>query len=101
MTVLDGYLLPNRSRAADRAFLDGNFARKSHPVRCSEYTIWNTEIAGFGLRVRPSANAFWTVRLRHRGKQHRVTLGRAEDVDASFARAQARRLLGEVALDGF
>ena len=100
LTVLDGYLLPNRSRAADRAFLDGNFARKSHPVRCSEYTIWDTEIAGFGLRVRPSANAFWTVRLRHRGKQRRVTLGRAEDVDASFARAQARRLLGEVALDG-
>ena len=62
--------------------------------------IWDTELAGFGVRIRPSGNAFWTVRLRHRGKQRRVTLGRAEDVDATFASAKARRLLAEVALDG-
>ena len=40
------------------------------------------------------------MRLRHRGKQRRVSLGRTDDVDATFARAQARRLLAEVALDG-
>lgn len=95
-----GHLIPNASKAEKRALLDGNFARKSHPARSSEYIIWDTKLAGFGIRIRPSGNAFWTVRLRHRGKQRRVTLGRAEDVDATFARAKARRLLAEVALDG-
>ena len=96
----DGYLVPNASRAEKRALLDGNFARKNHPARPSEYVIWDAELAGFGLRIRPSGHAFWTVRLRHRGKQRRVTIGRVEDVDANLARAQARRLLAEVALDG-
>ena len=98
--LANGYLLPNASPGARRALLDGNFARRSHPALPSEYVIWDTELAGFGLRVRPSGNTFWTVRLRHRGKQRRVTLGRVEDVDATDARAQARRLLAEVALDG-
>jgi len=96
----DGYLVPNASRAEKRALLDGNFARKNHPAGPSEYVIWDAELAGFGLRIRPSGNVFWTVRLRHRGKQRRVTIGRVEDVDATLARAQARRLLAEVALDG-
>lgn len=39
--------------------------------------------------------------LRHCGKQRRVTIGRVEDVDATLARGQARRLLAEVALDGW
>ncbi|WP_373486621.1 tyrosine-type recombinase/integrase, partial [Blastomonas sp.] len=43
---------------------------------------------------------YWFVRLRHRGKHRRITLGRAEELDAGVARAQARRLLAEVALDG-
>jgi len=96
----DGHLVPIASRAEKRALLDGNFARKNHPARPSEYVIWDAELAGFGLRIRPSGHAFWTVRLRHRGKQRRVTIGRVEDVDATLARAQARRLLAEVALDG-
>ena len=96
----DCYLLPSPDLETRHALLDGNFARRDHPVQPSEYTVWDTELAGFGLRVRPTGKAFWTVRLRHRGKQRRVTIGRTEDVDAVFARAQARRLLAEVALDG-
>lgn len=96
----DGLMVPNRQKPGRRAFLDGNYARRKHPVRAGEYTIWDTELVGFGLRVRPSGRCFWTVRIRHRGKQRRVTLGRPEDVEAVVARAQARRLLAEVALDG-
>ncbi|WP_390588856.1 tyrosine-type recombinase/integrase, partial [Erythrobacter sp. MTPC3] len=66
----------------------------------SEYCIWDTELPGFGMRVRPSGNYFWFVRLRHRGKHRRITLGKTDDVDAVLARAQARRLLAEAALDG-
>ncbi len=96
----DAYLLPNSQKLAPRAFLDGNFARRKHPAQAQEYTIWDTELVGFGLRVRPSGSGFWVVRMRHRGKQRRVTLGRTEDVDAVQARLHARRLLAEVALDG-
>lgn len=97
---LDGYMVPNRKKPGRRALLDGNFVRRKLPLRASEYCIWDSELAGFGLRVRPTGNYFWFVRLRHRGKHRRVSLGRTDDVDAQLARTQARRLLAEVALDG-
>ncbi len=96
--IENGHMVPNRKQR--RAFLDGNFARRKLRLLDHEYCIWDSELAGFGLRVRPSGKYFWFVRLRHRGKQRRVSLGSVEDVDAVLARKQARRLLAEVALDG-
>lgn len=96
----DGDMVPNRRKPGRRAYLDGNFARRKLPLRTHEYCIWDTELAGFGLRIRPTGNYYWFVRLRHRGKHRRVSLGRTDDVDAALARSQARRLLAEVALDG-
>jgi integrase len=96
----DGHMVPRRRKPGRRALLDGNFARRKLPLRETEYCIWDTELAGFGLRVRPSGNYYWFVRLRHRGKHRRITLGRSDELAADLARAQARRLLAEVALDG-
>ena len=96
----DSYMVPNPSKKGRKVFLDGNFARRKLPLRTSEYCIWDTELPGFGLRVRPSGNYFWFVRLRHRGKHRRITLGKTTDLDAVLARSQARRLLAEAALDG-
>jgi len=96
----NGHMVPRRYRRGRRALLDGNFARRKLPLRDAEYCIWDTELAGFGLRVRPSGNYHWFVRLRHRGKHRRITLGRSDELAAELARAQARRLLAEVALDG-
>ncbi|MGH9914541.1 MAG: tyrosine-type recombinase/integrase, partial [Pyrinomonadaceae bacterium] len=98
--IEDGHMVPNWQKPRRRALLDGNFARRKLPVRASEYCIWDTELAGFGLRVRPSGRYYWFVRVRHRGKHRRIALGRVDEVDAALARAQARRLLAEVALDG-
>jgi len=95
-----GHMVPAWKKQGNRAFLDGNFARRNLPLKASEYCIWDTELAGFGLRVRPSGNYYWFVRLRHRGKHRRITLGKTTDLDAALARSQARRLLAEVALDG-
>lgn len=97
---LDGHMVPLRRKRGRRAFLDGNFARRNLPLQASEYCIWDSELAGFGLRVRPTGRYYWFVRLRHRGKHRRVSLGCTDDVGAELARAQARRLLAEVALDG-
>ncbi len=80
--------------------MDGNYARRKHPTKRAEYTIWDTELKGFGLRVLPSGSCFWTVRSRQRGKHIRVTLGRSDEVGALLARTQARRLLAEAAVDG-
>lgn len=96
----NGYMVPLAKKPGRRALLDGNFARRKLRLLDHEYCIWDNELAGFGLRVRPSGRYFWFVRLRHRGKHRRVSLGCTEDVDAPLARSQARRLLAEVALDG-
>jgi len=98
--TIDGLMVPHGQRASRRALLDGNFARRKLPLRDREYCIWDTELPGFGLRVRPSGKYSWFVRLRHRGKHRRITLGASDELDATLARSQARRLLAEVALDG-
>lgn len=98
--IADSHTVPTRRKPGRRALLDGNFARRKLPLRETEYCIWDSELAGFGLRVRPTGNYYWFVRLRHRGKHRRITLGRSDELDAELARAQARRLLAEVALDG-
>ena len=93
-------MVPNRQKPSHRAYLDGNFARRKLPIRASGYCIWDTELAGFGLRVRPTGRTYWFVRLRHRTKHRRISLGQTDEVDAALARTQARQLLAEVALDG-
>lgn len=95
-----GYLIPKGKTGSRSALLDGNFVRRDLELRSTEYPIWDSELPGFGLRVRPSGRHVWFVRLRHRGKQRRISLGKVEDVDAVLARTQARQFLAEVALDG-
>jgi len=96
----DGHMVPKRHLPGNRAFLDGNLARRKMPPAPSEYVIWDTELAGFGLRVRPSGNRYWFIRLRRRGRHCRVSLGKVDEVDALTARGEARKRLAEVALDG-
>jgi integrase len=96
----NGHMVPTLKRPGRRALLDGNFARRKLLLLPREYCIWDSELPGFGLRVRPSGSYFWFVRVRHRGKHRRVSLGRTEEVGAELARTQARRLLAEVSLDG-
>lgn len=93
-------MVPDRQKPVFRAHLDGNFARRSHPLLDKEYCTWDTELAGFGMQIQPTGRYFWFVRLRHRGKHRRVSLGRTDDVEAELTRSRARRLLAEVALDG-
>lgn len=52
----NGHMVPSRQKPGRRVLLDGNFARRKLVLRTSEYCIWDTELAGFGLRVRPTGN---------------------------------------------
>ena len=84
-----GYLCPRDRRRRHHALLDGNFVRRELPLKPYEYCVWDTELPGFGLRISPKGRYYWTVRLRHRGKQRRESLGRADDVDDARAGAGA------------
>jgi len=95
----DGQMVPKRLLPGNRAYLDGNLARRKLSAAPREYAIWDTELAGFGLRVRPSGLRSWFVRVRRRGKHQRITLCSVEDIDANSARGAARRLLAEAALE--
>ena len=100
LPINDGHMVPKRLLPGNRAYLDGNLARRKLPPAPKEYVIWDTELAGFGIRVRPTGRKYWFVRLRQRGKHRRVSLGKAEEVDALTARGEARKLLAQIALDG-
>ncbi|MCW1384574.1 site-specific integrase [Novosphingobium sp. KCTC 2891] len=96
----NGYLYPEPEKCPRKAFLDGNFARRQSQELPSEHEIWDTTLPGFGMRVQPGGHRSWFVRVRHRRRHRRITLGSVEDVEALVARRVARRHLVEVALDG-
>jgi hypothetical protein len=62
------------------------------------YTIWDTQIAGFGLRVTSSGIKTFLIRYRAKGRSAKryVTLGRYGIVTVQEAREHERRILGAV-----
>lgn len=60
--------------------------------------VWDSEVIGFGLRVRPSGHKTYILQYRHHGRARRYTIGaHGSPWTAETARAEALRLLGEVA----
>lgn len=81
--------------------LDGNFARRRFPPTVGEQTFWDSELPGFGLRVRKNGGVgTFIVTVYHRGRRTRLTLGRAGEVRALDACAEAKKALAATHLDG-
>ena len=57
--------------------------------------LWDTEIAGFGLRVYPSGRKAFVVTYRVRGKQRFLTTGRYREMTLYEARGRAHEILGQ------
>ncbi len=57
--------------------------------------LWDTEIAGFGLRVYPSGRKSFMVTYRVRGKQRFLTIGRYGELTLPQARGKAHEVLGQ------
>ena len=55
--------------------------------------LWDSEVAGFGLRVRPGGQKTWIVHRRSSGSVLRRSLGSPEAVTAGDARGMARALI--------
>lgn len=60
--------------------------------RASEYTVWDAEVPGFGVRVRASGHMTYIViyRIRHQKKLHKQTIGRLAEFSLEQARSVAR-----------
>jgi len=56
---------------------------------------WDSEVAGFGLRVRPGGRKTWIVHRRSAGSVLRRSLGSLEAVTAGEARCMARALIAD------
>jgi len=64
-----------------------------------ERFLWDPELPGFGLRVRPSGRRYYVVQYRSKGRTRRLTLGPHGALTPDQARRKAAKLLAE-ARDG-
>lgn len=64
--------------------------------------VWDSELEGFGLRVKPTGRKTYVVRYRTRGDrtQRKHTLGRCTDFPPEKARELARKVFTQVAEGG-
>ena len=66
-------------------------------IEAKDYFVWDTQIAGFGLRVMPSGAKTYQAQYRKGGLTRRVSLGRHGRITAEQARKLAQEVMGQVA----
>ncbi|MCE5974929.1 site-specific integrase [Sinirhodobacter sp. WL0062] len=63
-----------------------------------DYFVWDTQIAGFGVRVMPSGAKTYQAQYRKGGRTRRVSLGRHGKITVDEARRLAKDVMGQVAM---
>ena len=69
-------------------------------ARSVDSYLWDKELHGFGLKVTPAGSKVYLVQYQlggRKGRTRRVTIGRHGEMTPTFASAEAKRLLGEIA----
>ena len=69
-------------------------------ARKADTYVWDGELPGFGLKVTPAGRKVYLVQYRlggRKGRTRRVTVGLHGELTPTFARDEAKRLLGEIA----
>jgi len=69
-------------------------------ARKTDSYIWDQELSGFGLKVTPAGRKVYLVQYRlggRKGRTRRVTIGQHGQITPTFARDEAKRLLGAIA----
>lgn len=64
---------------------------RNAPTTTKQYTLWDTSIPGFGLRVNPGGTKTWNVLVGIR--RERITIGRYPLISLAEARDAARHIL--------
>lgn len=68
------------------------------PIPGKDYSIWDSEVSGFGVRVKPSGKRSFHIKYRtENGRQRKTTLGSYGQLTVEQARKLARKELGQVA----
>ena len=69
------------------------------PDNRSEFHVWDSQLPGFGVRVRKTGHKTYVLfyRARNRKRIRKLTLGSAYAINATEARRQAREILGQIA----
>ena len=62
------------------------------------YSVWCSELKGFGVRVNPAGTMSFIAKYRVNGKQQMTTIGRTDSLKAEAARRRARELMGSAAM---
>ncbi|MGO4438449.1 tyrosine-type recombinase/integrase [Rhizobium sp. RAF56] len=69
------------------------------PPGKDDIVFWDNSLAGFGLRIRKGGKRVFVAQFRDEaGATRRVTIGSTDVLEADEARAQAKKLLGGVAI---
>ena len=61
-----------------------------------EYTLWDSLLAHFGVRVHPSGVRSWIVQTRVRGRMRKITLGRFPELPLDTARREGAAVLARL-----
>src|SRR5215468_8226260 len=69
----------------------------SIPAGQSELLVWDDDVRGFGIRIRPTKRT-WIIQYRHGTKQRRLTLADVDKLDAAKARKIAKDRLAAAQL---
>jgi Arm DNA-binding domain len=76
----------------------GTIAALHLPRGSSEITHFDSDIGGFGVRIRKSGSRSWVFQYDFAGKTKRITLGKVSAIDPAKARAIASELHAKVRL---
>lgn len=71
---------------------------KSLAPQSKPYSIWCSDLKGFGVRVNPSGAITFIAKYRIGDKQQMVTIGRSDRLQAEAARKRAKELMGLAAI---
>ena len=86
--------MPSRVRLTQRLV---SRLRLQHPVNSQEVWHMDTDVAGFGVRLRASGGSVYAVRYRdHLGKERKFTIGSTKAMRLDAARKLAIKHLAEV-----
>ena len=66
--------------------------------RAADWTLWDAEVKGFGVRVAPGGAKSYLLMYRAGGRQRRWTFGRAGEMGLAEARNVARREMASIRL---